>query len=333
MAASEELISLVVPVHNLETRLPKCLESISAQTYRNLEIILVDDGSTDGSGKVCDDFAATDPRVRVIHQENRGVASARNRGVAESTGAYLMFPDGDDYFHKDYVRLLYEAINAHGQEYPLAMCDFARVEDFMADTQSDSCPEFEEMSQEEILNLIKDPLTRWSGMWGGNWNNLYRRSVLPEPFQRDFARCQDFDTTLFVLFKINRVVFVPKVLYYWVQWPGQRTRSSEDMQIRNECRCQIYYDHFKSIPAHLSYFRPYLLINLYKRLIFWKECARGTSLQKDVFRKIRDYERKTFIPYWTCREIPFSRKIRWKMCLHAPSLLRLLGLEMTMELV
>ena len=93
-----ELVSVIVPVYNIEDYLPRCLACIEMQTYRNLEIILVDDGSTDGSGRICDEFAAKDSRVRVIHHpENIGLWAARNTGQDAATGDYLWFPDGADY--------------------------------------------------------------------------------------------------------------------------------------------------------------------------------------------------------------------------------------------
>ncbi len=112
----EELVSVIVPVYNIEAYLPHCLECIEAQTYKNLEIVLVDDGSTDGSGRICDEFAAKDPRARVIHQPNTGCWAASNAGQDAATGEYLWFPDGDDYFHKDIIRLMYEAINTVGKD-------------------------------------------------------------------------------------------------------------------------------------------------------------------------------------------------------------------------
>lgn len=107
---STELISVIVPVYNVEAYLPKCLETICHQTYRNLEIILVDDGSTDSSGRICDEFAKKDQRTVVIHQLNQRQWAARNAGLRVATGEYIMFVDGDDYIHLDAVRVMYEAI-------------------------------------------------------------------------------------------------------------------------------------------------------------------------------------------------------------------------------
>ena len=90
------MISVIVPIYNVEAYLPQCLDSIVSQTYKDLEIILVDDGSTDGSGRICDEFADKDVRIRVIHQNNSGLPGARNSGLKVAKGDYIIMPDGDD---------------------------------------------------------------------------------------------------------------------------------------------------------------------------------------------------------------------------------------------
>ena len=94
MKSAEDLISVIIPVYNVKPYLRMCADSVFSQTFRNLEIIFVDDGSTDGSGELCDELAAEDSRVRVIHQENGGLSAARNTGIDASTGAYLYFQIG-----------------------------------------------------------------------------------------------------------------------------------------------------------------------------------------------------------------------------------------------
>lgn len=103
-----ELVSVIVPVYNVEQYLEKCIDSIINQTYKNLEIILIDDGSTDSSGKICDSYAARDKRIKVIHQENGGLAVVRNIGVSAASGEYIMFVDSDDYIDTEIVQFLYE---------------------------------------------------------------------------------------------------------------------------------------------------------------------------------------------------------------------------------
>lgn len=101
-------ISIIVPVYKVEPYLRKCLDSILAQTFTNFEVILVDDGSPDNSGKICDEYAIKDSRVRVIHKENGGLSSARNAGIDIAQGKYLGFVDSDDYIAEDMYEVLYE---------------------------------------------------------------------------------------------------------------------------------------------------------------------------------------------------------------------------------
>ena len=100
------LVSVIVPVYNVENYLRRCLDSIVCQTYKNLEIILIDDGSTDKSGKICDEYAKKDKRIKVIHKENEGVAIARNDGISKTTGKYIAFIDSDDYVDTNYINFL-----------------------------------------------------------------------------------------------------------------------------------------------------------------------------------------------------------------------------------
>ena len=105
--SKEPLITVVVPIYNVEDYLNKCIESIVNQTYKNLEIILVDDGSPDNSPKMCDDWAKKDKRIKVIHKENGGVSSARNIGIDKSKGEWITFVDADDWIEKTYIEDMY----------------------------------------------------------------------------------------------------------------------------------------------------------------------------------------------------------------------------------
>lgn len=107
---NKPLISIVVPIYNTGSYLQKCIESLINQSYENIEIILVNDGSTDNSKQICDDYKEKDSRIKVIHKKNEGVSRARNTGIHHSTGGYLCFVDGDDFVMQDYVEYLYELI-------------------------------------------------------------------------------------------------------------------------------------------------------------------------------------------------------------------------------
>lgn len=152
---SEFLISVIVPVYNIESEyLERCIRSICGQTYKNLDIILVDDGSTDGSGAICDRFATEDARVRVFHKENGGSSSARNLGIKEAKGEYLGFIDSDDYIEPDMYELLVNAI----AEYDVPMAQISRDEiDEAGNRMPDVCtpPKTEsKVSSEEMMREL-----------------------------------------------------------------------------------------------------------------------------------------------------------------------------------
>ena len=122
---NEKLVSIIIPVYNVEKYLERCLESIIHQTYRHLEIILIDDGSSDNSGKICDEYANKDERIKAIHQKNGGASAARNTGVAAATGDYIAFIDADDYITEDYIDYLYNLIIENNAD--ISSCGYEQV--------------------------------------------------------------------------------------------------------------------------------------------------------------------------------------------------------------
>ena len=122
----DNLISIIVPIYKVEAYLNKCLDSICNQTYKNLEIILVDDGSPDNSGKMCDDYAKKDSRIKVIHKENGGLSSARNAGLDIATGEYISFIDSDDYINAKFIETLYNLCIENNAD--ISECDFLKFE-------------------------------------------------------------------------------------------------------------------------------------------------------------------------------------------------------------
>ena len=122
---NEPLISVIVPVYNVEKYLRTCVDSILVQSYSALEVILIDDGSTDGSPQICDQYAQQDPRIQVIHQKNAGLSAARNAGIDICRGEYLTFIDSDDFIHERFVELLLNACLSNNAD--IAVGDLERV--------------------------------------------------------------------------------------------------------------------------------------------------------------------------------------------------------------
>lgn len=124
MDKEQPLISVIVPVYNVEKYLKKCVDSITSQTYKNLEIFLVDDGSTDSSGQICNEFEKNDARIKVIHKKNGGLSDARNAGLDRAKGQYYAFIDSDDYIQDNTIEIMLNAIKKNKSE--IAVCNMVR---------------------------------------------------------------------------------------------------------------------------------------------------------------------------------------------------------------
>ena len=172
------LISVIIPVYNVEKYLHRCLDSVIAQTYQNLEIICVDDGSIDDSGKICDQYAVRDARIKVIHQENQGLSAARNRGLDAAEGEYIAFVDSDDYILEDmYKKMLDKLLN-----YNVDLCVCQWQYEF-----SDGRQVVKKKNIDPTIYGRKTSLEFASFLYRGNyengvvvaaWNKLYRRALL-----------------------------------------------------------------------------------------------------------------------------------------------------------
>lgn len=121
----EKLISIIVAAYNIKAYLPRCLDSLIGQSYQKLEIIVVDDGSEDDTGKICDRYAEKDPRIKVIHQENQGLSGARNTGLSIATGDYIGYVDGDDWTEPDMYGAMLKACEEEGAQ--LAVCSYQKI--------------------------------------------------------------------------------------------------------------------------------------------------------------------------------------------------------------
>ena len=142
----DDLISIIIPAYNVEKYISKCLESIIKQTYSNIEIILVDDGSTDKTSEICDEYEKKDDRIKVIHTENRGVSEARNKGLENVKGNWITFVDSDDWIEEDFCEVLLKKIKDYDAD--IALCGYKRVTE-------NSCEIIKTSGNDEVINRQK----------------------------------------------------------------------------------------------------------------------------------------------------------------------------------
>lgn len=226
----EPLISVIVPVYKVETCLPRCLDSIIHQTYQNLEIILVDDGSPDNSGAICDEYAKKDKRVRVIHKQNGGVSSARNAGLEAAFGEYIGWVDSDDWIERDMFEYLKNlAVTCQAD---VAQCGrYWENGDFVA-------KEYGSLHGPQTIDLLSEITpAMWNGIANEVWCKLFKSDVIENlRFREDFSVGEDIDFVLHVLRKAERLAIGSEAKYHYCQRPESLYNAGGSLDILLQCR-------------------------------------------------------------------------------------------------
>lgn len=212
-------ISVIVPIYNTEKHLDRCIESILNQTYKDFELILIDDGSTDNSSNICNKYKEIDTRIMVIRQNNRGVSYSRNIGISKAKGKYIAFVDGDDYVDNNFLHeLLNTAIN---NNVDMSMCNYYLVKDDKKEKCSHGNKNNEVISKEYILNNIFNNSN--TVCYFSLWNKLFKKNIIIKNrilLNEDMSFGEDL---VFVTKYINccdKIGFSSKCLYYYNQQEG-----------------------------------------------------------------------------------------------------------------
>jgi glycosyltransferase involved in cell wall biosynthesis len=206
------LISVIVPVYNIEEYVRKCLGSIMEQTYKNIEIIVVDDGSTDGSSAICDELAASDSRMKVLHTTNGGQSVARNRGIKASNGDYIAFVDGDDYVAVDYILHLYELMKEHRAD--ISITNYCVQRDGAKEPEKEKEPLYVIfMNRREALEMLLYKKHFSTSVWG----RLFRRSLFDGVEFPAGKILEDFALLYKIVDRAERLVYSSVVDYIYVQ--------------------------------------------------------------------------------------------------------------------
>ena len=219
------MISIIVPIYNVEAYLPRCIESILHQTYADFEVLLIDDGSTDGSGRICDEYYDKDNRCKVIHQENKGLSGARNTGLRNAKGEYITFIDSDDYVHPLYLEYLHRAINEGPYLLSMVLFDYCLTQKDSYETQ-DTTYCTENVSRDVLMVGTFSKEARLRNKYGKYgipfctvWAKLYKRELLDNTFF-EYVVSEDIEYSSRVLLKVSDISLVPVTLYFWIRRPN-----------------------------------------------------------------------------------------------------------------
>lgn len=209
------LVSVIIPVYNAEKSLSKCIDSIINQTYRTIEILLINDGSTDNSSNICDCYGYKDARIKVIHLKNKGVANARNTGIDVAKGKYIQFVDSDDWLEEDAIEEALKAIELNKAD--MVIFGFIRhltPQNYSEYKLSDSF--LNTLKKEEIFKKLGSLIN--NEMFNSVWNKLYKRAIIVDKdirFNVDYQNGEDFMFNMDYIKHINSISICKKCLYHY----------------------------------------------------------------------------------------------------------------------
>jgi glycosyltransferase involved in cell wall biosynthesis len=277
-----DLVSIIIPVYNCENYIEGCLDSVSHQSYHNLEIIVVNDGSTDNSGKIVKRLASSDSRIKYFEQANKGVSSARNFGLKQAMGKYCCFVDSDDKIGRDYVS---------------TMIEFISDSDLVAFYQNSEYKKlsYEVLEKEQTINLVLDN----QQVSGVPWNKIYKMSIIRNnrlEFDTDISMCED------LLFNIKYISFIrtskvitssPKRLYFYNERTGSALRKKDERIISGALKAydEILNDYAKIISAETIRKLQSAYVDVAIRCVLFNS-YRTTKFDRDYINKQLNFVKK-----------------------------------------
>ena len=273
-------ISIIVPVYNVEDYIEKCIDSIVNQTYKNIEVILVDDGSTDLSGKICDHYAKNDSRIKVIHKNNEGLSSSRNSGLNNATGDFIAFVDGDDYISPTMYEMLFELINKYHAD--ISMCGTISVDHegkFLEEKQNDPNKKII-LKGDEIIDAYLADFDDYKRVAVTVCNKLFRRSLFD---QIRFLEGKYFEDTFIgyeILRQCSTLAITTKAEYFYVQRSASishQVNSYWDFLEANNLRYQQVISDY-----------PYLELKCRKMTLLFFLCALRGIVALGIYAEIKE---------------------------------------------
>lgn len=310
------MISVIVPIYKVEDYLPACIDSILASTYRDFELILVDDGSPDNCGRICDEYAAKDSRIKVIHQENQWVSAARNAGLEVAIGEYISFVDSDDAIDPRMLEVLYDAITSG--DYDFSMVDWRYRSDDSATLEKDIDsvqPKTSIINQQDFMMGLSDLSTR-TCQYNVVWNKLYKHSRVKGLLFKNFF-AQDAEWLARFVLVTNQGIHVEASLYDYTVREGSLLRSN--LKTRKLGEVHTFYECLHDTPTDFPQYRALWLKSLYSVLFDCRRVNKGEKRLKEINALARKIYKETKSELLHSN-LSWSRKLRILCFYHMPCL-------------
>ena len=288
-------ISIIVPIYKIERYLRQGIESILAQTFTDFELLLIDDGSPDECPTICDEYAKKDTRIHVFHKPNGGLTSARNYGLDNAKGEWIMHIDGDDWIEPTYIEELYNA--AIKNKADIAICGFRFA--FEDGRYIEEHPTIWDDDKSASLNRYIASV--WTTAWGSIQNvSIYRDNGVISP--KNITYCEDFHLMARLCYFADKVVSIDSPLYNY------RQQSSSIIHSLNE---KTWSDELTVYKEIIDFFRSHGEIDTYKKTMSWRtlKAAQDMTLNTSRFEEFKNYnpDKKNYI--WDCPFIGFKLKV------------------------
>lgn len=245
----QKKVSIIIPVYNRESTIERCLDSILTQTYKNLEVLIINDGSTDRSGEIINAYALKDSRILAITKENSGVSDSRNFGLKAAHGDYIQFADSDDWLPERATELLVEALEKNRSD--MVIADYCRVRGRQL-YQSGAIENAGTLTRAEFAQVMMEKASDF--YYGVVWNKLYRRKIIKKyklQFSEELQWCEDFLFNLEYLKYTAKVEVIKEPVYYYVKTKGSlvSTQTTPGNIIRTKL---MLYDYYKKLYESLD---------------------------------------------------------------------------------
>ena len=329
MEMKNPLVSIIIPVFNVRDYVCRCLQSVAGQTYRNIEVILVDDGSTDGSGTVCDEFCRNDSRFLVIHQENKGLGFARNTGLDNAHGAFILFVDSDDALVPETVETACRYLSTRGIDwvgFGIKRIDRQGKVLFSTENSLPHHAPVETLTSEDIIRrmsedriLRQDPVNLFEPVW----NKMYSREIIGD-LRFEFAKIsEDALFNFHVYQRTEKALFVWKDLYLYFYRPGSITSGFCSKSLF------LHWSHLMALerttsPSGNNPYRVFALRKLYRVMATHRAQLIGTDYYSPFIEMCRPFRKLTVWEYVRSRPAPLLEKALSLTIWHFPYLGRIL---------
>lgn len=300
----KELVSIIVPIYNGELYLDQCIASILNQSYPQIEVLLIDDGSTDQSGIICDRYAKRDSRVRVVHQENGGVSSARNHGLRLASGKWVQFVDSDDYLDAKMTETLVSAIQE--QQTELAMCGYTIIHPDRRELML--LPSVPVLPVQKLDEQIPHLFGRY--LLNTLWNKLYIREKITVSFEEGCSLGEDLFFNLAYFKNIQQLTVLDEALYFYVLDNAQsltkkarpdRIVLAEQVFIRSHQFAQAYLD---TVHAEKEISAIFIDSLFYGLMAIWRSCDLSLTEKRGQFTYwMQNANTQTALSNYSCRSL------------------------------